>query len=167
MIENLPQLVKDFVVVARRFGVRYIWIDSLCIIQDSKEDWTVEAPTMRLVYTNSVVNVAASAAEDVEGSLFRSRDRSSIQPGIVESSVFQKTDVSASSSAPAPVSTKYHMISDNYWSREILMGPLHTRAWVYQERTLAPRVLHFGGNQILWECLRSYRCEAFSEGVAF
>ncbi|KAI8966415.1 heterokaryon incompatibility protein-domain-containing protein [Daldinia sp. FL1419] len=73
-IEDLPQTFRDFVVVARRFSIRYIWIDALCIIQDSKEDWEAEAPTMGYVYSNSVCNVAAVMSEAPDRGLSRPRD---------------------------------------------------------------------------------------------
>lgn len=44
-IIHLPQTFQDVITVSRSFGVRYIWIDALCIIQDSTGDWEAEAPT--------------------------------------------------------------------------------------------------------------------------
>ncbi|KAF2178047.1 hypothetical protein K469DRAFT_525709, partial [Zopfia rhizophila CBS 207.26] len=71
--ERLPQTFRDFIAVARRFHIRYIWIDSLCIIQDSQEDWESEAPKMRYVYGGSVCNVAASASSTPDSGMFRRR----------------------------------------------------------------------------------------------
>jgi len=68
----LPKTFQDAVIVTRQLGLRYLWIDSLCIIQDCIDDWRYEAARMAAVYSNAVVTVAATAAEDtqVKGCLF-------------------------------------------------------------------------------------------------
>jgi hypothetical protein len=60
----LPQSFMDAVRVSRLLGIRYLWIDSLCILQDSSEDWALHAPQMAVVYGNSCVTISADAAED-------------------------------------------------------------------------------------------------------
>ncbi|KAF2183526.1 HET-domain-containing protein, partial [Zopfia rhizophila CBS 207.26] len=62
--EKLPQTFRDAVSVTRALGVSYLWIDSLCIIQDSKEDWEAEAALMARVYENAQITIAAHAAND-------------------------------------------------------------------------------------------------------
>lgn len=74
-IDDLPTTFSDAVEVARRLKIRHLWIDALCIIQDSEEDWQIEARKMTDVYSNSVLNIAASAAEDCEGGLFSKAKR--------------------------------------------------------------------------------------------
>lgn len=59
-IAELPQTFQDAIVVAQRLGCQYLWIDSLCIIQDSTEDWLHEAGLMGEVYANSHCNIAAT-----------------------------------------------------------------------------------------------------------
>ncbi|KAI1378984.1 heterokaryon incompatibility protein-domain-containing protein [Hypoxylon crocopeplum] len=153
LIEGLPQLFRDLIVVARRFSVRYIWIDAFCIIQDSRGDWEVEAAMMRSVYANSACNIAASASSNPDEGLFRSRDPKMIQPGLVPCSLFSEEE------------KPHYIFEKDYWNREILQGPLHRRGWVFQERFLAPRVLYFGKSQVLWECLTEHKCEGFPEGI--
>jgi hypothetical protein len=140
---NLPLTFRDFFIVAHRFSIRYVWIDALCIIQDSTRDWEREAPTMRYVYANSACNVAASASHDSEGGLFRARDPKSLQPPYLSASVF-----SDDSKSPR----NYHVYDIEHWNKRVQYGPLHKRGWVYQEILLAPRVLYFGLNEVLWEC---------------
>lgn len=133
--------------------MRYIWIDALCITQDSSEDWEAEAPTMRDVYANSACNVCASTSDSPDGGLFRERDPKAIYPGLVFGSLY--------STEPQP----YYTFDKSYWDRQIFDGPLHNRGWVFQERLLAPRVLYFGKNQVLWECLTDHKCEGFPKGI--
>ncbi|PYH67665.1 HET domain-containing protein [Aspergillus vadensis CBS 113365] len=150
---DLPQLFRDFITVARTFRIRYVWIDALCIIQDSIDDWEAEAPNMRHVYANSACNIAASVSKSPEESMFRSREPDKIRPRMVWSSL--------SSDRPS-----FHYIFEKrYWDRQISNGPLHKRGWVFQERFLAPRVLYFGEDQILWECLSEHKCECFPCGI--
>lgn len=151
--ERLPQLFRDFIMVARRFRVQYIWIDSLCIIQDSQKDWELEAPKMRYVYGSAICNVAASAASRSESSMFSRRTAMDVYPGLVE--------ISSKLS-----SSRCHYIFDkSYWDRSIQQGSLHDRGWVFQEILLAPRVIYFSNSQILWECLSEHKCEGFPNGI--
>lgn len=72
--DELPRTFQDAVSVTRRLGFRYLWIDSLCIIQDSEEDWKRESAKMGDVYRNSTSCIAALAARNSEGGCFSLRD---------------------------------------------------------------------------------------------
>ncbi|KAF4839058.1 hypothetical protein CGCTS75_v000440 [Colletotrichum tropicale] len=152
-IASLPLTFRESISVARNLGIRYLWIDCLCILQDSETDWKAEAPTMRDVYTKSVCNIAASASDDPDGGLFRERDPAAIHPGLVESTL------------TTGHLEDHFILSDNYWDREINNGTLHDRGWVFQERFLAPRLLYFTKRQIMWECAETQACEAFPNGI--
>jgi len=78
-IEQLPKTFHEAVSVAKWFSVPYIWIDSLCIMQDSLDDWNCEASLMSLVYQNSLCNIAATGALDSTEGLFFDRDPDSVQ----------------------------------------------------------------------------------------
>jgi hypothetical protein len=60
--ESLPALFQDAVVATRNLGIPYLWIDSICIIQDSKQDWEAESAKMGSVYRNAYVTIAASVS---------------------------------------------------------------------------------------------------------
>ena len=150
---TLPQTYKDIVKIARRFSVRYIWIDSLCIFQDSHEDWERESSTMRDVYANSACNIAATASTNPEGGLFRERQLRDVQPGNLTVSLL------------TPEEEKYYVFEGLYWDFQVTNAPLHRRGWVFQECILAPRVPYFGKDQILWECFKERKCEAFPQGI--
>ncbi|KAF8865671.1 HET-domain-containing protein [Acephala macrosclerotiorum] len=64
MFEDLPKTFHDAVVAYRKLGIEYLWIDSLCIIQDSIEDWQAESARMSQVYLNGACNLAATSAHD-------------------------------------------------------------------------------------------------------
>ncbi|KAI1748210.1 heterokaryon incompatibility protein-domain-containing protein [Xylaria castorea] len=154
-IKDLPQTFQDLTVIARKFFIRFIWIDALCIIQDSEEDWHVQALAMRQVYAHAAFTVAASASTDEDGGLFRRRDPSSVFPSIVK--------LPSCTSVP----NTFRIFERDYWDRNILAGPLHKRGWVFQERYLSPRVLYFSTTQIFWECFEEAKCESFPKGIPF
>lgn len=72
-LEDLPQTYRDAVVATTRLGFEYLWIDALCIIQDSKEDWYREASAMSDVYINSICNLSALHAQDDSDGMFSTR----------------------------------------------------------------------------------------------
>ncbi|KAF5858025.1 hypothetical protein ETB97_004956 [Aspergillus alliaceus] len=152
-IADLPSTFQDFIAVARRFGIQYVWIDALCVVQDSTEDWEAEPSTMSHVYANSACNIAASASNYPEEGLFRPREPDLVRPGKVLTSLF--------ADKPSP----HYIFDKGYWDRQLFAGPLHNRGWVFQECFLAPRVLYFGKDQILWECLCEHKCEGFPQGI--
>jgi len=61
-MESLPKTFQDAVIITRKLGIEYLWIDSLCILQDSEEDWNREAAKMALVYSGATVVISADAA---------------------------------------------------------------------------------------------------------
>lgn len=141
-IGGLPQLFQDCIHVARFFNISYLWIDTLCIVQDDKDDWEVEARDMKRVYSNSWLTIAATAASGPQESMFRERTTAKYQ---VHDGFFH-------------TQTTRHFPE---WAGGDLDGvfPLLKRGWVYQERILSPRVLHFGPDEIIWECFARRRCE--------
>lgn len=151
-IGDLPTLFQDFILVAWHFSIRYVWIDALCIIQDSEQDWDTEAGRMHAVYSHAICNIAACHSASPSDGLFNAMNSETVPPVMIESSLF---------------STEPHlcyMFDADYWEHHI-SGPLITRGWVFQERFLAPRVLYFAKTQLLWECRTQHRCEVFPAGI--
>jgi Heterokaryon incompatibility protein (HET) len=79
-VEELPKTFREAVQLTQQLGVHYIWIDALCIFQDSGEDWRMEAATMSEVYSNSFLNIAASTAKDNDTGLFSAQHALSPMP---------------------------------------------------------------------------------------
>ncbi|KAH6970823.1 hypothetical protein BKA56DRAFT_621624 [Ilyonectria sp. MPI-CAGE-AT-0026] len=105
---------------------------------DDSEDWLNEASQMDKAYTNSLCNICATGFEDSSHSLFVSRDPTSFRTCDVD---IPWLDGGGS----------YRALDKWLWMRQVLGAPLNKRAWVVQEHLLAPRHLHFGTNQIIWE----------------
>jgi Heterokaryon incompatibility protein (HET) len=150
-LSNLPRTFQDAIAVVRRFGIRYLWIDSLCIIQDSMEDWLAESEKMKDVYINSVCNLAADWSGTKDGGCFYDRDPRSVD--------VTKIKIGWEDEA------EYMIIDSHLWEDCIARAPLNTRAWALQEKLLSPRVLHFGQEQMFWECAEQLACETFPSGM--
>jgi len=70
VIAELPRTYRDAIAITQALGVRFLWIDSLCIIQDDELDWQVEASKMASVFHGSYLTIAATASNDTEGGCF-------------------------------------------------------------------------------------------------
>jgi hypothetical protein len=157
-LENLPLTFQHAVQVARYLKIRYIWIDSMCIFQDEddKSDWLHEAGLMDQVYSNSYLNISATASRDSSCGLFVTRDPSSqLKP------VRAMVRMPSAGGDPSSDPRNFNMIDTRFFDRELKWAPLGRRGWVFQERFLSPRVLHFGSNQLIWECRKETLCERY------
>ena len=151
--EDLPRTFKNAIQVARSLGIRFLWIDSLCIIQDSMEDWRRESRLMNNVYRNSACNIMASAAVDCQGGLFFNRDPQRLGVFILEN-----RQISNLSYESAVCFAQDYIDANSERGKDT---PLHSRGWVCQERWLAPRQISFHSNQVFWECTKLKACEIF------
>ena len=74
-LNKFPATLRDAIIVVRKLNIRYIWIDALCTMQNSPEDWAQEASRMRDVYRGAVVTIAAASASKTSDGLFRERPK--------------------------------------------------------------------------------------------
>ncbi|KAL5355325.1 heterokaryon incompatibility protein-domain-containing protein [Aspergillus floccosus] len=147
----LPRTFQDAITVTRRLGIRYLWIDTLCIIQDSKEDWEQEAAQMASIYRGSFLTLAASKGAGCYDSLFSKIPAQELP--------HEQSGITADST-PYSIYIRPAMPHWTPLRSNITHFPLLTRAWVYQERLLSPRVLHFG-RELIWECNETTQCECY------
>jgi hypothetical protein len=66
----LPQTFQDTIMLARSIAIKYVWVDSLCILQDDTKDWESESKAMRNVFQNAALVVAAAGSSDSTQGLF-------------------------------------------------------------------------------------------------
>lgn len=91
-LDSLPKTFRDAVLVTRGLGLRFLWIDSLCIIQDSKEDWDFEASRMAKVYNNAYLTIAADLAPHPNVGLFVGNSGGQVQgPPVRRFSIVDET----------------------------------------------------------------------------
>jgi hypothetical protein len=147
---SLPRTFQDAVLVTRSLGFRYLWIDSLCIIQDSGEDWRRECSRMANIYRHGALNIAASSATDCNSGFLSPRILKDYREIRVDWPVGQaKKPVVLTSEGG-----RYFDFEDEPFST------LTKRAWILQERLLSSRKLHFGPQKLFWECQHHLRHES-------
>lgn len=139
--QPLPETFRDAISVTRKLGFRYLWIDALCIIQDSNEDWEREASKMASVYKNCPLMLSATDATNSHGGLFRDRN----------DNVLFKISDHVSRRCGFPEGTYAHSPRLGFESA-VSKSALSQRGWTLQESVLAPVVVHFCYKQIFWEC---------------
>lgn len=139
-LDNLPPLFRDVVALTRSLGIKYLWIDSLCIIQDDQQDWLSEAKKMSLVYRRATLVIAAMDSENSTQRLSKAKRSDSVTGSIPYST--QKGSIQGSFNIAAS-------ITDRSMSLE---GPLRERGWAFQELYLGRRKIFFTSQGLRWNC---------------
>lgn len=154
-VKMLRHTFRDAFLVAQRLGISYVWIDTLCIIQDGDNhtDWENESPMMQKVYSNAEFNICASK-NDQNGGLFSSRKPPSPQP--LQMNIVGNDDFI--------LDKGYYLIRKEWpihiWDARMEDSPLASRGWVFQEQLLSRANLHFGDQEVLFECLEMRATES-------
>lgn len=150
---KLPQTFNDFFQVAIMMGINYVWIDSLCIVQDDPEDWNREAALMVRIYRYAYFTVAAAVPRKrPDLGLFRYPDPSNI----ASVTLFGLQDPEKNGIGQDVVVMKPQ--KEAYGD-----SPLISRGWCFQERETSRRIVHYTETQVLWEC----RTIQASEGLPY
>src|SRR5690242_8007160 len=143
---DLPRTFQDAAVTCLRLGIDHIWIDSLCINQDSLADWQSQASRMADIYENCIIDIAATKADNPSSGCFSWTDDSFVGgplPGY--------EDLYIRRSTPTPQISEFDT-SLRSLKAEMDDWPALCRGWIYQELCLSPRVVHFGAQEIIWQC---------------
>ncbi|KAK0649807.1 heterokaryon incompatibility protein-domain-containing protein [Cercophora newfieldiana] len=160
--ELLPATFQDAVDFTRRLQLRFLWIDSICIIQDSPDDWQRQSALMADIYGGAYITLCATtSAGDEEG-----LHLSPIPP-------FAPHELKAE----GPDNKEYDVYVETHpkqghvdWERRnvehnLQHSSLMTRGWTFQERLLSPRLVHFGRGEVMWECSELVTCQCFDQAV--
>lgn len=144
-LSDLPRTIRDSIELVRSLGEHYLWVDALCIIQNSKRSWTLNSRVMDLVYGNAYLTICAADGQDANAGLqgLHRADRSAPEQVIEQYS----PEVRLMSTQPAE-----NYIRQSHWN---------TRAWTFQERLLSTRTLIFVNGRIYFQC----RCTARSSDI--
>ncbi|ETS73894.1 hypothetical protein PFICI_13760 [Pestalotiopsis fici W106-1] len=142
----MPKTMQDAIIVTREMGVRYVWIDALCIVQahqGNDGDWRSEAENIGSYYRNALVTLSAVSALTCHEGFLGPRPQTTYS-----------------------ISDPYILIEDTtsrahrylvhlpkpYYTAEITHSKLQRRGWVVQERLFSSRMVHFGHRFVSWEC---------------
>ena len=138
---------QDAISITRRLGLQYLWIDALCIIQDSNDDWQRESSRMSSIYRDAFFTISATGAPDGQGGCFMKR------PALPLASVKIDCHLSDGSACRVCVRLQTNHSDTNSFYDDGQAAPVNDRAWCLQERLLSRRILHYGKEQMFWECL--------------
>jgi len=134
--QALPHTFRDAVSVVHQLGIHYLWIDALCIIQDSKTDWEQESAKMGDYYRQAFVTIAASSSRNGDTPFLKCRELPT---------EFLTQDHLGNQ---FPVHVRRYR-GENTKEQ---FAPLALRGWTWQEHLLSTRVIHFAEEEIIWEC---------------
>jgi hypothetical protein len=140
--KDLPATFQDACTITRGLGIRYIWIDSLCIIQDDEKDWQKEAAQMAAIYQGSCMTIAATDSPNSRVGCFLA-------------------------GAKPPLQIKYDLdqpkalvrIGNNDFVTSVQLSALNKRGWALQELLLSRRTLHCARGQFYWQCRSQFKTE--------
>jgi Heterokaryon incompatibility protein (HET) len=137
---TLPKTIQDAIYITRKLRFQYLWVDALCIIQDSEdgEDWATESAKMGRIYGDSFLNIAAEAASDSSEGIFAERPP---KRGVIVPFYHHRI-------AAGQVTLQRRITKDPR------LTPLSTRAWTLQERLLAKRTLRYDSDSLSCRCKR-------------
>jgi hypothetical protein len=143
----LPKTFRDAIVVCRKLEIQYLWIDRLCIMQNSISDWEKQSSAMGSIYYNSTLTLAATVSSDSSMGLFVPKHNSWYDHldfvTLPSSFGHEKGQVYLSSSAWGTWGPPFTTVGT---------GILQTRGWVMQENYLARRTVHFMEGEMVWWC---------------
>ncbi|KAI1384811.1 HET-domain-containing protein [Hypoxylon trugodes] len=178
-VSFLPKTFQDAIKITRRLGIKYLWIDCLCIVQDDPDDWEREASVMSQVYRYSYLTISADASKDSYTGCFPKREKDSyISPATMSLGYTTPREATGPrshslayehTSQPGKKNSVYlfeewlpgssfhfpqRMGMNSFGKRfdPIADEPLSTRAWTLQERLLSPRIIHYAHDQMYFEC---------------
>jgi hypothetical protein len=160
---DLPLTFRDAIYTSHNLGIKYIWIDSLCIIQDSNDDWAKESAVMGEIYQAATLTIAASSAKDSTEGLFGPRYQMFTDWILLPGQESRPEDERFSLQFYRKHFREHQAPRNNpltFTVTQHFAEPLSRRLWTLQERLLSTRTIFYDKVQLLWEC----RTARFVEG---
>lgn len=138
-MRKLPQTIVDAMTVCEKLGIMYLWVDSLCIVQNSKQDKVQELARMRNIYRWATLTIAAAKAETVnDGFLSRAKPRYFLDPFQIPFRYSGAKPGRAWFSVP-----EFYLPRNDQWN---------SRAWTLEEQLLSSRLLIYSYDGFKWLC---------------
>jgi hypothetical protein len=148
------------VITTRRLGLRFLWIDALCIIQDSREDWEIESAQMSEIYEGAYVTLAATTCANSDDAFLQQRP----SKAKIKYTAGKTSLLIARETVEHYPARKEGFCIDSCIS---IHGPLMKRAWALQEQVLCSRILYYTHTELIFECRTMVRCECLPSPKPF
>jgi hypothetical protein len=160
-IGALPQTFRDAVAITQAINVRYLWIDSLCIVQDDPDEWAQEAEKMASIFQNAYLTVCAAGARSCKEGCGVSTQFSPAVHVDIPSTAKENSRDSRNAAG-----LRQLCVRRRGW-RQVLehcvavrQFPIHSRGWIFQETLLSRRVIYFTPeSQFYWQCCSLFESE--------
>ena len=150
---DLPPLIQDVVSCARKLGIKYVWIDRLCIIQGDTEDFKSQAPKMGEIYGNVTLTIAAATATS-------EADRILVERAAKWKAYNLNMNIDRIGALTLRFRRRTHPLGKETSGGDY--GKISTRAWAWQERLLSARTIFYTPSALKFEC----RCHSIWEGFS-
>ena len=144
-LSEFPATLRDAVTITRRIGIRHLWVDALCIKQDSQDDWRRECSRMRDVYKGATLTLIAANASSVDKGIFSKRTFE-LAPSPLP--WYGSNDGKENSSDHEE---RVYM-RPSTWNQDTEAWPIQQRGWTLQEDLLSPRTLSYSKGRMIWQC---------------
>ncbi|KPA38577.1 heterokaryon incompatibility protein [Fusarium langsethiae] len=162
-VATLPRTIRDAVLATRGLEIDYLWVDSLCIVQDDTDDWSSEAVIMGDVYANATLTISTLSGTDCDDGLFT--PHSFRQPYVLPFPIPPTPDRTKDARWVVPA-VQPPVKENNYGVLQLpLRGPIHSRGWTFQEQMLSTRILWFGQGHVQWECLSKFAADSSPDSM--
>lgn len=149
-LKMLPRTFQDAVNITRSLGIRYLWVDALCIIQDDEEDLRAEIRKMDDVFRCAYVTLSATCANGSDDGFLKTDRKARLHYPLFYANHSGSLD------------TMYLCEPIDDFERDVELSAVSRRGWVFQERALSRRIIHFTEVQVYWECGTGIRCETLA-----
>ncbi|KAI1668087.1 Heterokaryon incompatibility protein [Pyrenophora tritici-repentis] len=140
----LTKTFQDTIRITAAMGFQYVWIDSLCIIQNDKDDWERESAKMAAIFHMSTITLSATSAENGHGGCGLTKDSEKT----IRFSDMGGRGPDFAARETATISPNPSTMINN----QLRYAPVNKRAWILQEQQLSRRILHAMDSQLVWEC---------------
>lgn len=143
--QSIPKTIFDAILVARALGLRHLWVDSLCIIQDDEEDWELEASRMGEIYRHSYITIVPVDSRSSDDGFLRrpTVPKATIPFHSTQGPLRDKTYLLQSRDGDLTGVFPERIIENSIWK---------SRGWTFQEEQLSRRVLMFSEDRITFRC---------------
>ncbi|KAK9788205.1 putative Heterokaryon incompatibility domain-containing protein [Seiridium cardinale] len=141
-VAKTAKTLRDAMLVTRQLGLQYLWIDALCIIQDSDSDKDLQISKMRSIFENAFITIVAAAGENASSGFLEMPTQ---QNDIAFQLPYRHPEDEEGS-----MGTIYAIEADTKQSMKD--QPINLRAWTLEERLLSRRKIIYFEDRVAWEC---------------